>query len=247
MLFLRYNEYMFNFSPRLKKTAILLAFILAAVPMSPVFGDFFQWSVLGNILAFPADNGASADPFPILPSGGASLSLQIWGPIRAELTEDIYIANYEYNTDLKRPMGSSQDNRSALVIGFITAVQITGYFSLNDNGAALRVYAGPAADLRAVVLAAGLNHPNDFSGDIKTNAQLQTDAIRDYFWNENRWFTPVAGIGMDFPISEGFLIGFDLRAWFPVYKINSEENLPAIDGWRFGAGLRITPRGRNGA
>ncbi|MCL2196866.1 MAG: hypothetical protein FWB77_04560 [Treponema sp.] len=235
---------MFNFSPRFKKAALLLTLILVIIPMSPVFGDFFQWSVLGNILFFTADNGASADPFPILPSGGASVSLQIWGPLRAELTEDIYIANYEYNSDLNRPMSSSQDNRSALVIGFFTAVQITGNFSLNDKGTALRVFAGAAADLRAVVLAAGLNHPDDLSGNITTNAQLQTDAIRDYFWSEGRWLMPVAGVGMDFPISEYFLIGFDLRVWFPAYKINSKEDLPAIDGWRFGAGLRITPRGK---
>jgi len=218
--------------------------ILAVIPLSPLFGDFLQWSVLGNILVFPADNGASADPFPILPSGGASVSLKIYGPLRAELTEDIYIANYEYNSEVNRPMGSSQDNRSALVIGFFTAIQITGCFSLDDKGTALRVFAGPAADLRAIVLAAGLNHPNDFNGDIKTNAQLQTDAIRDYFWNKSRWFMPVAGIGMDFPINENFLLGFDLRVWFPVYKLNINENIPAIDGWRFAAGLRITPRGK---
>jgi len=245
MSFLRYNGNMSGFSPRFKRAAVFLSLLLVLIPMSPVFGDVLQWSVLGNILVFPADNGTSSDPFPILPSGGASLSLQIWGPLRAELTEDIYITNYEYNSDLSRPVGSSQENRSALVIGFLTAIQITGYFALGDNGTALRVYAGPAADLRAIVLSAGLNFPGDFSSeDIEKNPQLQTDAIRDYFWSEGRWFMPVAGVGMDFPISENFLIGFDLRAWFPVYKLNSEENLPAIDGWRFGAGLRITPRSK---
>ena len=243
MQFLRYNGYMFSASPGFKIAAVFLALFLALIPVNSVFGDFFQWSVLGNILVFPADTGALADPFPILPSIGALLSLQIWGPIRAELTEDIYFTYYEYNSRLGYPTAGNQENRSALVIGFITAVQITGHFTLNDRGTALRIYAGPAADLRAVVLSPGLNFPGDFNNDdIEINPQLQTDAIRDYFWSGSRWFMPVAGVGMDFPINENFLFGFDLRAWFPVYKINSEENLPAIDGWRFGAGLRITPR-----
>jgi hypothetical protein len=104
------------------------------------------------------------------------------------------------------------------------------------------VYGGPAADLRIVTLAIGLNHPADFTGDIETDAQLQTDAIRRYFWSQGRWFFPVLGAGMDFPINEKFLLGFDLRVWFPLYRLWTDKHLPAIDGWRFGAGFRITPR-----
>jgi hypothetical protein len=233
---------MLNFLPRLKQAAVLLLFFLIFIPVNSIFGDILQWSITGNILYFPADNGVNADPAPILPSLGGVLSLQLAGPIRLELTEDIYFTNYEYNS--ARPMACNPENRSALVIGFITAIQFTGNFSLGGKGTAFRVYAGPAADLRIVTLAAGLNHPADFTGDIDTDPQLQTDAIREYFWSNARWFMPVAGIGMDFPINERFLLGFDLRAWFPVYKFWTDENLPAIDGWRFGAGIRITPRGK---
>jgi len=256
MKILHYNEYMLNFSPRNKKArrlqirffAVFLFLILALIPVNSIFGDIFQWSVLGNILFFPADSGVSADPFHILPSLGAAASLQIWGPIRAEITEDIYIANYEYNPILGYPTASSQENRSALVFGFLTGIQITGSFNIREKGIVLRLFAGAAADIRAVVLAAGLNFPGDFtSSDIAANPQIQTDAIRDYFWSDGRWFMPVAGTGMDFPISEGLLLGFDLRVWFPVYKLNTDENLPAIDGWRFGLGFRITPRKKNGA
>jgi len=199
-----------------------------------------QWSITGNIFYFPADNGVSSDPAPILPSLGGVLSLQLVGPLRLEFTEDIYLTNYEYNSTLGYPMACNPENRSALVIGFITAIQFTGNFPLGDKGTAFRVYAGPAADLRIVILALGLNHSSDFTGDIKTDAQLQTDAIRDYFWSDARWFMPVAGIGMDFPINEKFLLGFDLRAWFPVYKTWTGENFSTIDGWRFGVGIRIT-------
>jgi len=230
--------------PRLKQTAVVLFFFLLLTPVNSVFGQKLQWAITGNILYFPADNGVDSDPAPILPSLGGALSLQLAGPLRLELTEDIYITNYEFNSKLGYPAACNPENRSALVIGFITAIQVTGNFPIGGKGTAIRAYAGPAADLRIVTLAAELNHPSDLTGDIKTNAQLQTDAIRDYFWSDTRWFMPVAGFGMDFPINEKFLLGFDLRAWFPIYKIWTDKDLPAINGWRFGAGFRITPRSK---
>jgi hypothetical protein len=230
--------------PRLKQTAVLLFFFLLLTSVNSVFGDKLQWAVTGNILYFPADNGVEADPAPIIPSLGGALSLQLFGPLRLELTEDIYITNYEFNSKLGYPTACNPENRSALVIGFITAIQVAGNFPIGGKGAAIRAYAGPAADLRVVTLASGLNHPSDFTGDIKTDPKLQTEAIYDYFWSGARWFMPVAGFGMDFPINEKFLLGFDLRAWFPIYKTWTDEDLPAIDGWRFGAGFRITPRGK---
>jgi len=30
--------------------------------------------------------------------------------------------------------------------------------------------------------------------------------------------------------------------FFTLYRLWTDENIPAIDGWRFGVGLRITPR-----
>ena len=239
---MRYIENMNYFLPRLKQAAVLLLFFLIFIPVNSVSADPLQWSITGNILYFPADNGVDSDPAPILPSLGGALSFKLTGPLRLEFTEDIYLTNYEYNSELGYPMACNPENRSALVIGLITGIQVMGNFPLGNKGTAFRVYAGPAADLRIVALAVGLNHPDDFTGDIKTDPQLQTDAIRDHFWSDARWFMPVAGLGMDFPINEKFLLGFDLRVWFPVYKAWTDKDLPAINGWRFGAGIRITPR-----
>jgi len=230
--------------PRLKQTAVLLFFFLLITPVNSVFGQKLQWAITGNILYFPADNGVDADPAPIIPSLGGALSLPLVGVLRIELTEDIYITNYEFNPVLGYPTASNPENRSALVIGFITAIQVTGNFPIGDKGTVLRAYAGPAADLRIVTLAAGLNHSSDFTGDIKTDPKLQTEAIRDYFSKDARWFMPVVGFGMDFPINEKFLLGFDLRTWFPIYKAWTDKDLPAINGWRFGVGFRITPRSK---
>jgi hypothetical protein len=226
------------FLPRLKQAAVLLFFFLLITPVNSVFGDDLQWAVTGNILYFPAENGVDADPAPIIPSLGGALSLPLpfAGFLRVEFTEDIYITNYEFNSALGYPTACNPENRSALVIGFITAVQVTGNFSIDDKGTVLRAYAGPAADLRIVALAAGLNHSSD------SDAKEQTNAIRDYFSKDARWLLPVVGVGMDFPINEKFLLGFDLRMWFPIYKAWTDKDLPEINGWRFGVGFRITPR-----
>jgi hypothetical protein len=228
----------------MKLSAALIIFSLALIPAAAdSFSNNLNWSARASTLYFTADNGKQgADPAPILPSMGFSAEWRYWKPLRLEFTEDIYFTNYEYNSTLGYAMPCNPENRSAFVMGFITGFQVTGFLPLGKNGTGLRVYGGPAADLRLVVQAFGL-HPDDYSsGDIETDAGLQTDAIREYFWSDARWFLPVLGAGMDFPINEKFLLGFDLRTWFPVYRLWTDKDLPAIDGWRFGVGIRLTPR-----
>ena len=216
----------------------LLIFLLSLFPLNAdSFADDLYWAFSGNLFYFAADNGVDSDPAPILPAFGISIAWNFWRPLRLELTEDIYFINYQYNNDLAYPMACTQAERSAFVLGFLTGIQLTGHFNLGSKGSAIRVYGGPAADLRVITLAVGLHPELDLP-----DAQIQTDAIFDYFWGKGRWFMPVFGIGMDFPVNSGFKFGFDLRTWFPVYKLWTNDNTPAIDGWRFGAGLRITLR-----
>ena len=224
--------------------AAILFFSLSLIPAGAFsFSDDIAWATRGSLFYFATGAGKQgADPAPVLPSIGFSAAWRFWGPLSLELSEDLYFTNYEYNTALGRPLPSGSENRSAFVMGFLTGIQLTGTFPIDNKGIDIRVYGGPAMDLRMVFLAFGLNHPGDFTGDIETDAELQTDAIREYFWKKGRWLMPVLGTGMDFPLNEKFLIGFDLRAWFPVYRLWTNEDVPKIDGWRFGAGLRITPR-----
>ena len=223
--------------------AVFFFFSLSLIPVGAASLDNVNWATNGSLFYFASGAGKKgADPAPILPSVGFTFAWQFWGPLRLEITEDLYFTNYEYNTTLLSALPCSPENRSAFVMGFLTGFQLTGSFPIGNNGTGVRVFGGPAMDLRAVVLAFGLNHPGDFTGDIETDAQLQTNAIREHLWSEGRWFMPVAGAGMDFPLNEKFLLGFDLRTWFPLYRLWTDEQLPKIDGWRFGVGLRITPR-----
>jgi len=206
-----------------------------------------HWSYNGGLLHLAADNGkVGADPAPILPSLGAAAAWHFTGPFWFEATEDIYFTNYEYNYTYGYPMPCNPENRSAFVMGFVTGFQVKAVFPIpipiGLNPITTRVYAGLVLDLRLVLQAFGLNHPDDFSGGIETNAKLQTDAIRSYFWGSGRMFYSVIGAGADYPVNENFMIGLDLRMWIPLYRIWTNENIPDIDGWRFGASIRLTPR-----
>jgi len=233
---------MFSNFRRFWLTVIFIACFLPLSLGADSFWDDFEWAYNGSLFIFASDNGHGADPVPILPSAGFSAVWQFWGPLRLEFTEDVYFSNYEYNAALGYPMACKPENRSAFVMGFVTGIQLTGIFPIGGEGINLRAFGGFSADFRLVVLAFGLNHPDDFSGNIETDAQLQTNAIGEYFWSKGRWLFPVLGAGMDFPLNEKFLLGFDLRVWFPFYRLWTDKELPAIDGWRFGIGLRITPR-----
>jgi hypothetical protein len=224
------------------KLAVLFLFFLPLISLNAdSILDDIQWSFRGNLLYFAANTPVDADPAPILPSLGASAAYQFFGPLRIELTCDIYFTNYEYNFELGRAFACNPENRSALVFGFITAAQLTLAVPIGQNGTVIRIYGGPAIDFRIAILALGLI-PQDLP-----DAREQTNAIRRYFWSNGRWFMPVAGVGMDFPVNERFLLGFDFRTWFPLYAFGTSNYASPLDGWRFGAGIRITSRPRSEA
>ena len=188
----------------------------------------------GSLLIFNSGNAVrGADPAPILPSFGISAVYNYNDRFKFELTEDIYFTNYEYNAELGKPFPCNQENRSAFVLGFLTGFQVTYTIPIGTTGINVRAFAGPVMDIRIVLLAFGLKHPDDFTGSLDTDPRLQTDAIRKYFWSNGHWFYPVIGAGADYPLNEKFLIGLDSRLWFP---------LSSADDWRFGIGFRITPR-----
>ncbi|MCL2834495.1 MAG: hypothetical protein FWD78_15090 [Treponema sp.] len=192
---------------------------------------FFQ----GSILFFLEDNGNLSDPMPILPGPGVGYGISPFAneSIRLEATLDMYFTTYGYK--LGRPVPAAWENRSAFVWGNVLAIQ-AGYFFEITRGMTIRVYGGPAADLRAVLIAPDLNEAVDPMDEIRS----ETSAVFNYFWSAGRWFLPVMGAGMDFNLNEKFKLGFDMRVWFPVYKLWTNENLPPAEGWRFGIGVRVT-------
>ncbi|MDR1655539.1 MAG: hypothetical protein LBR96_06020 [Treponema sp.] len=201
------------------------------------FLDRFSWAFGGSIRIFPEDNGMRGDPMPVLPVPSLSAAFRIWGPIHTELSLDVYYTHYGYDFELGRAVPYAIENRSAQVWGFLTGIGVQGRFGL-PKGFVLRGTGGIAMDLRIIAIAGDLNDV-DFTGDEK-DPGVQTDAIKDYFWGEGRWLFPFLGVGFDFPASSKFLVGLDGRVWFPLYRALTGEDLPPMEGWRFGFGIRIT-------
>jgi hypothetical protein len=196
--------------------------------------DRFTVSFGGTLLFFLENNGMEGDASPVIPSFGAALAFHVWGPLSIELTEDLYFTYYDYSNNLKRAVHVDRENRSAFVFGFFTGLQVMARFPITGL-LSVRVYGGPAADLR-IVARADSRHPDDADMSEKANA------VRQYFGSGTRWFYPVAGTGLDFAVNERFLVGLDFRLWFPLYRVWTGEHLPASEGWRMGAGLRFTIR-----
>ena len=210
------------------------------------FSSRISWFVDASVFFFPEDNGMNSDPMPVLPSPGFGVSFRTanifkgTGELRLELALDFYFTHYAYNYTLDRAVPAAIENRSALVIGFPFSFQVAAYFNVGSF-ITLRVFGGPAADLRIVLIAEDLADA-DLVGPPETNASIQTDSVRNYFWSSGRWFLPVIGTGIDFKINSQFKLGIDFRVWFPMYRLWSGEDLPAIEGWRFGPAIRLTIR-----
>jgi hypothetical protein len=223
-------------SPFLRTTLWVVLFI-SALTVFPLeaqdYTEKFSLSFLGSILYFPEDNGLDSDSGPILPSIGISAAWPLVKALKLELSLDFYGTYYAYSYNLDRAVPAIPDNRSSFVIGSILGVQALGVFPLSDK-MRVRVYGGPAADLRICLVADGLE------GNDKEDASEETRAISGYFWGKGRWFMPVAGAGMDFMITEKIRMGFDTRIWLPAYRLWTGESLSFIEGWRFGLGIRFS-------
>ncbi|MDR1596488.1 MAG: hypothetical protein LBR99_02170 [Treponema sp.] len=220
--------------PRTTLWAVLLISVLTAFPLdAQEYTEKFSLSFLGSVLFFPEDNGLNSDSGPILPSIGISAAWPLVKALKLELSLDLYGTYYAYSYNLDRAVPAIPDNRSSFVIGSILGVQAQGAFPLSDK-MQVRVYGGPAADLRICFVADGLE------GNDKEDASEETDAISGYFWGKGRWFMPVTGAGMDFMITEKIRLGFDTRIWLPAYRLWTGESLSFIEGWRFGFGIRFS-------
>jgi hypothetical protein len=214
----------------------VLLFVLAVFPAGAqnVFSAI-SWSFRGSMLFFTEDNDLQSDPMPILPSFGVAAAYPIFGPLWAELSLDFYGTHYGYNYEIGRAVPYAEENRSTLVIGNMLGIQALAKFQFGNNFD-IRVYGGPAADLRICLIA------EDLKNDDKKDASKQTKDVSKYFWSMGRWFYPVLGFGMDFGITPKTMLGFDARVWFPLYKTWTGEDLPLAEGWRIGIGILLTIR-----
>ena len=226
---------------------ITLCLIFTALPLQAqgireIFRSL-EWSVCGTLLLFPEDNGNASAPMPILPSLGGAASYPISELLSAEVTLDLYGNTYDYDVKLERVVPANDEFRSAFVIGAVLGFQPVWRFYPKEDKFTIRAFGGLAFDLRIIFPAYGIKdneqHTNNNTGDTGLNVGQARQKIASYFWGSGRFIFMVIGGGMDFPLTESFDLGFDLRIWMPVWRIWSGESLPFIEGFRIGIGFRL--------
>ena len=227
-----------TFSCRKRIAAIILGLIFTALPLQ---AQAIDWAVRGTLLFFPESNGNASAPMPILPSLGGTASYRYSELFDIEVSLDLYGNTYDYDYDLKRVVPANDEFRSAFVIGLILGFQPVFRFNPKGDKFTIRSYGGLAFDLRIVFPAYGIKD-NEWhqSGDGHTNTVGDArKKINSYFWGSGRFIYLVAGGGIDFPLTDSFDLGLDLRIWIPTWRIWSGENLPFVEGFRIGIGFRL--------
>lgn len=221
--------------PLVSLFAGLLFFSIPHPAGAASFFNSLSWSVRGSILIIPEDNGLQSDPTPVLPSPGLAAAYPLNSLFGLEVSLDFYATYYGYSWVLQRAVPFAIENRSTFVFSSLLGFQGVYSLPINTNFSA-RFFAGPSADLRLCLVAP------DLKGTDLSDASNQTAEVTNYFWGSGRWFFPFVGAGADYRISDKYTLGFDTRLWFPLYRLWSGENLPAVEGWRFAAGLRLSLR-----
>jgi hypothetical protein len=212
------------------------ALALVACLGSPLFakdgmGFVYRMAILGIL----EDNGLYGDPAPILPSPGFAVSVPLAPFLRFEPGTDFYYTYYGYSAKLDRAVPLADENRSTAVYGFMLTLPLDFSFRITqaiDFHGSL----GVTADLRLCLVASGL----DDAAQGLDDAKAQTEKTVSYFWGSGRWFLPTAAVGLDFPEIGAYRLGVEFRAWYPLYRHWTGEDLPAVENLRFALGLRLS-------
>ncbi|HON13071.1 MAG TPA: hypothetical protein PK897_03025 [Treponema sp.] len=212
----------------------LFAMLLVSA-LSPLYA--LEWSIKGDLLFIPEDNGLAGDPMPILPAAGVTVEYPLLYNLYLGAGYDLYSTYYGYSSTLGRAIPVAIENRSTLVIGNLLSFYGTYHLNipaLTTAGLRLRFAAGLSIDARICLIADGLEGP-----DLE-DASQQTAQVANYFWSNGRWLFPMTGFGIDFVKVKNVWLGLDSRVWYPLYRAWSEDSAPAAEGWRYDVGIRIS-------
>ncbi|MEW6564704.1 MAG: hypothetical protein ACOZCE_13345 [Spirochaetota bacterium] len=212
----------------------LFAMLLVSA-LSPLYA--LEWSIKGDLLFIPEDNGLAGDPMPILPTAGVTVEYPLPYNLYLGAGYDLYSTYYGYSSTLGRAIPVAIENRSTLVIGNLLSLYGTYHLNipaLTAAGLRLRFAAGLSIDARLCLIADGLEGP-----DLE-DASQQTAQVANYFWSNGRWLFPMTGFGIDFVKVKNVWLGLDSRVWYPLYRAWSGDAAPAAEGWRYDVGIRIS-------
>jgi hypothetical protein len=129
-----------------------------------------------------------------------------------------------------------------MVFGTLWGFQPVFRFRPWGDNITIRAYGGLAFDFRICLLAwdvkGNQDHQQKGTAPGASTVAKASEDIFAYMWGGGRWIFPFIGAGMDFKALGDMTMGFDLRVWFPLWKVWTGEKLPFVEGLRFGVGFR---------
>ena len=187
----------------------------------------------GGVLIFNEDGGLQTAPLPVLSSAVVSFDWVLLkrGIVNLAVEANLGLYGNNYIWVSGRPYPTEIENRLTFVFGFITGA--SAKLMLPVSIFLFNTELGFAFDLRVITEAADLNKED------AEDARFATEKIREYYWNEGRFFYPAFGLGLDFPIITGWNLGFSFKMWMPVVQIAYGES-PGMNDWRFGFALTVS-------
>jgi hypothetical protein len=142
---------------------------------------------------------------------------------------------YRWSEDLARPVTAEIENRSALVVAPVLALHALAKVRIIPL-LGLRAYAGLSVDIPFISPASGM------SGQDRIDTVKETNQIKEYMLDKNRYIYPVFGFGADLRMNIDWDAGIDFRIWYPLFQKQTGERLPETNNWRFGIAARIIRR-----
>ena len=178
----------------------------------------------GLIYIGTTDPGASG-PSIITPLYGVSLPMQLSGPFFIEPMLELYTTYYQWTGTAAAPASMESP---------------TGFLTL---GALLSMHGGARWAVSPVLTVGGslgldflLRFPIEFLMPDQ-NPAADTGSGFGWFFGAARFIYPEARAFLRWQVTDAIGLVFNLRAWFPLFKLWDGQNLPFPDQFMFAGGI----------
>lgn len=187
----------------------------------------FIFSLQSGFILFNEDGGLNTAPSPVVlwePGFVMDVVLLKRGGFNLALSSSLHLYWNNYLWENRRPYPAPLENRLAFVLGFLGGLEAKAIFPVFNF--LLYSNLGLSADFRLVTEALGLNESD------KNDVNEQLPLIRDYFWSNGRLFYPVAGVGFETHLVNGWFLGGAVNVSMPIAELFLGEQI-GLEGWRF--------------
>jgi hypothetical protein len=215
---------------RAKIVVAFIAVFLAAASLSALSIDELDANFGLIFIGTSAPAPAATGPSIITPLFGVSLPMKLDGPFFIEPMVEFYTTHYRWTGTAVAP--AAQETLD----GFLTL------------GTLISFHGGVRYALSPVLTMGGsigvdllLRFPIEFLS-VDPNATADTGSAFGWFFGSARFLYPEARLFLRWQVTDAIGLVFNLRAWYPLFRLWDAQALPFPDQFMFAAGLGFAVR-----